>query len=56
MHEEDHVLVRRELIHELRDHKSDYMPIYDTKDRYKQILNGLHPPTSRMELRFKISG
>ena len=44
MNEEDHVLVRQALIHELRNHKSDYMPIYDTEERYNKILNGLHPP------------
>jgi len=33
MDEKDHVLVRQALIHELRNHKSDYMPIYDTEDR-----------------------
>jgi len=47
MDEEDHVLVRQSLIHELRNHKSDYMPIYDTEDRYNKILNRLHPPKSR---------
>jgi len=44
MDEEDHVLVRQALIQELRNHKSDYMPIYDTEERYNKILNGLHPP------------
>jgi len=44
MDEEDHVLVRQALIHELRNHKSDYMPIYDTEECYNKILNGLHPP------------
>jgi len=40
MDEEYHVLVRQALIHEMRNHKSDYMPIYDTKERYNIILNG----------------
>ena len=44
MDEEDHVLVRQALIQELRNHKSDYMPIYDTEERYNKILNGLYPP------------
>jgi len=44
MDEEDHVLVRQALIHELRNQKSDYMPLYDTDGRYNKILNGLHPP------------
>jgi len=44
MDEEDHVLIRQALIHELRSHKSDYMSIYDTEERYNKILNGLHPP------------
>jgi hypothetical protein len=42
--EEDHVLVRYALINELKNHKSDYMPIYDTEERYNKILNGLYPP------------
>jgi len=41
--EEDHVLVCQALIQELRNHKSDYMPIYDTDERYNKILDGLHP-------------
>ena len=31
MDEEDHVLVHQALIQELRNHKSDYMPIYDMR-------------------------
>jgi len=45
--EEDHVLVRHALINELKNHKSDYLPIYATESRYKLILDGLHPPTSK---------
>jgi hypothetical protein len=45
--EEDHVLVRHALINELKTHKSDYLPIYATESRYKLILDGLHPPTSK---------
>jgi len=44
MDEEDHVLVCQALIQELRNHKSDYMPIYDTEERYNKILNGLYLP------------
>ena len=44
MDEEDHELVRQTLIQELRNHNSNYMPIYDTEERYNKILNGLHPP------------
>ena len=47
MDEEDHILVRQTPIQELRIHKSDYMLIYDTEDRYNKIMNGLHPPKSR---------
>ena len=45
MDEEDHVLVRQALIHELRNHKSDYLSIYAIENCYKYILDGLHPPT-----------
>jgi len=45
--EDSHVLVRHALINELKNHKSDYLPIYDIERRFKLILDGLHPPTSR---------
>jgi len=47
MDEENHVLVRHSFINELKSHKSDYLPIYATEKRFKVILDGLHPPTSR---------
>ena len=47
LNERDHVLVRRALINELKNYKSDYLPIYATERRYKLILDGLHPPTSK---------
>jgi hypothetical protein len=43
LNEEDHGLVRHALINELKNHKSDYLPIYGTERRYKIILDGLHP-------------
>jgi len=45
--EDSHVLVRHSLINELKNHKSDYLPIYGTERRFKLILDGLHPPPSR---------
>ncbi|AES98069.1 hypothetical protein MTR_5g063910 [Medicago truncatula] len=45
--EDNHVLVRHALINELKNHKSDYLPIYGTEKHFKLILDGLHPPTSR---------
>ena len=56
MDEENHVLVRNALIHELKNHKSYYLPIFGTEKRYKYILDGLHPPRVVVELRLKISG
>ena len=47
MDKENHVLVCRALIHELKNHKGDYLPIFGTEKRFKLILDGLHPPTSR---------
>jgi len=47
LNEEDHILVRHALINELKNHKSDYLPIYATENRYKLNLDGLHPPTSK---------
>jgi hypothetical protein len=46
MDEENNVLVRSALIHELKNHKSDYLSIFGTEKRFKYILEGLHPPTS----------
>ena len=51
MDEEDHVLVRQALIQELRNHRSDYMPIYDTEERYNKILNGLYLQNVQVVLR-----
>lgn len=44
MDEENHVLVRHALIHELKTHMSDYFPIFGNEKRFKIILHGLHPP------------
>jgi len=46
MDEENHVLVCHALIHELKNHKSDYLPIFGTEMSFKVILDGLHPRTS----------
>jgi len=46
MDEENHVLVRSAFIHELKNHKSDCFPIFGTEERFKYILDGLHPPTN----------
>jgi len=43
MDEEDRVLVHQSLIHELRNHKSDCMPIYDKEDRFKKNLEWFTP-------------
>ena len=42
--EESHVMVQRELIKELKEHRNKYIEIYATECRYNYILNGLHPP------------
>jgi len=39
-------LVRSALIEELKNHKSDYLPIFGTEKHFKYILDGLHPPTN----------
>jgi len=46
MDEENHVLVRSAFIHELKNHKSDYFPIFGTEMRLKYILDDLHLPTN----------
>ena len=56
MDEKDHVLIRQALIHELRNHKNDYMPIYDTEERYNKILNVYTLQNVQVILRRKISG
>jgi len=45
--EESHIIVRRALIREVKDHRNNYMRIYMSKDHYNYILNGLHPPENR---------
>jgi len=42
--EENHVLVRRALIKELKEHRNKYIEIYASERRYNYILDGLHPP------------
>jgi hypothetical protein len=42
--EESHVMVRRALIKELKEHRNKYIEIYARERRYNYILDGLHPP------------
>jgi len=35
MDKDSHILVRHALINELKNHKSDYLPIYAIEKRYK---------------------
>jgi len=43
--EESHVIVRRTLIKEVKEHRNDYIKIYAGECRYNYyILDGLHPP------------
>ncbi|AES62538.1 hypothetical protein MTR_1g101180 [Medicago truncatula] len=42
--EESHVMVRRALIKELKEHRIKYIEVYASADCYKYILDGLHPP------------
>jgi len=44
--EESHIMIRHNLIKELKDHRDDYVRVYAGEDRYNYILNGLHPPTN----------
>ena len=44
--EENHIMIRRHLIQELKDHRNDYVRVYAGDDHYNYILNGLHPPTN----------
>ena len=40
MDEDNHVLVRSALFHELKNSKSDYLPIFCSNERFQYILNG----------------
>ena len=42
--EQSHVMVRRALIKELKEHRNKYIEIYASEPRYNYILDGLHPP------------
>jgi len=44
--EESHIMIRRHLIQELKDHRDDYVEVYAGENRYNYILNGLHPPAT----------
>jgi len=44
--EESHIMIRHNLIKELKDHRDDYVRVYVGEDRYSYILNGLHPPAN----------
>ncbi|KEH33377.1 uncharacterized protein [Medicago truncatula] len=42
--EESHVMVRRALIKELKEHRNKYIEVNASEDRYNYILDGLLPP------------
>lgn len=42
--EDNHVMVRRALIREVKEHRNEYMRIYAGVGRYNYILKGLHSP------------
>ncbi|KEH19247.1 hypothetical protein MTR_8g445710 [Medicago truncatula] len=42
--EESHVMVRRALIKELKEHTNKYTEISASEDCYKYIVDGSHPP------------
>ncbi|KEH38139.1 hypothetical protein MTR_2g461930 [Medicago truncatula] len=44
--EESHIMVRRHLIQEVKNHRNDYVGVFAGEDRYNYILNDLHPPTN----------
>ena len=44
--EQNHIMIRRHLIQELKDHRDDYVEVFVGEDRYNYILNGLHPPAN----------
>jgi len=44
MDEESHPMVRIALILELQAHKSDYMPILGSEERFNYIMNDLYLP------------
>jgi len=46
MNEENHLLVRSALIHELKTNKRDYFPIFRSDERFEYIMNDLHPTTN----------
>ena len=44
--EENHIMIRRHLIQELKDHRDDYVRVDAGEKRYNYILNDLHPPAN----------
>ena len=49
---ESHVMVRRTLIQDVKDHRRTYTQIYGSDDYFNYILNGLHPPQNSSGIAF----
>jgi len=43
MDEENHILVRSALTHELKTNKHDYFPLFGLDERFEYIMNDLPP-------------
>lgn len=52
MDEQNHALVRSVLVHELKTIKIDYYSIFGSEERFKYIINGLHPPINSGEIAY----
>jgi len=44
--EEIHIMVRRHIIQEVKEHRNNYVQVCESEDRFNYILNGLHRPQS----------
>jgi len=46
-------MVHIALIHEVKDHRSEYMRVCASEDRFNYILNCLHPPQNSSGIAFE---
>lgn len=50
MEEENHILVCRALIYELKTNKNDDLPIFGLEEHFEYIMNGLNLQQTTVEL------
>lgn len=52
----DLTVIRIALIQEVKDHRSDYMWVFGSKEHFNYILNVVYPPENSNGIAYEISG